>query len=299
MVVISMRMLLNDLLEKVGVDPSRTLVLRHKPKEPQLAKALPLIASERPALFNMFQSFQGEVVEQSFLSRRGGWLASFIAYGPDKAAFVGIYEIGADAVPHDREQFWAIPENQQLAEHGYWGFTEAETRPHQLRFDLRETPHYLPWRGKLIIGWHNRGWYRRSDNNDFPVVAIREESAFAAAMPEWDQIELAWATLSILPATWRAKIGQWRGIYAIWDSSNGLTYVGSAYGADNILGRWENYGATGHGGNKLLRERDPSNFRFSILQRVSPDMLPDEVIRLESSWKTRLHTRAPHGLNEN
>lgn len=293
-----MAMLFNDLLEKVGVDPNRTLLLRHTPMESQLAKALPLIASERPTLFNMFQSFQGPSVERSMKALQGGWVASFIAYGSDKAAFVGIYNI-VGTEPHTREQFWAIPENQALAEHGYWGFTEGEKRPHQLRFDLRETEHYIDWRGRLIIGWYKRGWYRRSHNNAFPVLAIREESAFAPPLPSWDEVEFTWSELAILPHRWRAALEQWRGIYAIWDSTDAKTYVGSAYGASNILGRWEGYGATGHGGNKLLRDRDPANFRFTILQRLSPDTLKDEVIRIESSWKTRLHTRAPHGLNEN
>jgi hypothetical protein len=36
----------------------------------------------------------------------------------------------------------------------------------------------------------------------------------------------------------------------------------------------------------------------SILQRVSPDMEPAEIILLESSWKDRLHTRE-FGMNEN
>jgi hypothetical protein len=35
------------------------------------------------------------------------------------------------------------------------------------------------------------------------------------------------------------------------------------------------------------------------LQRVSPDMPADDVIRLEASWKLRLHTRSPFGLNSN
>ena len=74
--------------------------------------------------------------------------------------------------------------------------------------------------------------------------------------------------------------------------------MGAAYGKDNILGRWLGYAKTGHGGNKLLRPRQPDGFRFSILQRVSPDMEPNEVMRLESSWKTRLHTRE-FGLNDN
>ena len=49
----------------------------------------------------------------------------------------------------------------------------------------------------------------------------------------------------------------------------------------------------------LLRQRDPKNFRFTILQRVSPDMDAGDVIRLEGTWKERLHTRSPLGLNDN
>ena len=97
----------------------------------------------------------------------------------------------------------------------------------------------------------------------------------------------------------RTALEQWRGIYLIWDKSDGLAYVGSAYGQMNILGRWTGYAETGHGGNKHLRKRDPSNFWFTILQRVSPDLEDAEVIRLENTWKARLHTRTPHGLNEN
>ena len=76
-------------------------------------------------------------------------------------------------------------------------------------------------------------------------------------------------------------------------------YVGSAYGAENLLGRWRHYGASGHGGNRLLRQRDPTNFRFTILELVSPTMPSEEVQLLESNWKERLHTRQPHGLNDN
>ncbi len=34
-----------------------------------------------------------------------------------------------------------------------------------------------------------------------------------------------------------------------------------------------------------------------LLQRVSPDMERKEVIQLEETWKDRLHTRHPSGLN--
>ncbi len=113
------------------------------------------------------------------------------------------------------------------------------------------------------------------------------------------KILLAWDELRVMPTRWRSALSQWRGIYYIFDSSDGKGYIGSAYGQQNLLGRWECYGVSGHGGNVLLRERDPKNFQFTILQRVSPDMDADGVIRLETTWKERLHTRAPYGLNDN
>ena len=132
-----------------------------------------------------------------------------------------------------------------------------------------------------------------------PVDAILEDSALASTMPEWNDIALTWADLGVLPKTWRSALSHWRGIYYIFDISDAKGYVGSAYGKDNLLGRWLNYAGRGHGGNALLRHRDPKNFRFTILQRVSPDMEATDVIGLEGSWKQRLHTRQPHGLNDN
>ena len=129
--------------------------------------------------------------------------------------------------------------------------------------------------------------------------AILEDSALVAKIPEWDEILLTWEQLRFLPKTWKSALEQWRGIYYIFDDSDGKGYVGSAYGTDNLLGRWQNYAASGDGGNRLLQQRDPSHFQFSILQAVSQDMKPEDVIKLESSWKDRLHTRAPHGLNGN
>ena len=42
--------------------------------------------------------------------------------------------------------------------------------------------------------------------------------------------------IGILPKRWQAKLSEWRGIYYIFDTSDGKGYVGSAYSYDNILG---------------------------------------------------------------
>jgi hypothetical protein len=291
---------LNNLLSIANVDPVRTLVLRHRPTEPELRRALPLLAADRLDIFNAYQAYQNPNAERSFAARVGGWLASFISHGPAKAIFVGVYKIeGAEAETH--QQYWSRPENNELAKLGLGEYSTAHSGPPSLRFDLRLTPLYEEWRGKLVIGWPppERSWVRRAHKNVMPVLAIREESAFSAEPPAWDEIDFTWAELGILPQRMRGALEQWRGVYLIWDASDAKAYVGSAYGTANILGRWESYAATGHGGNKHLRGRDPTNFRFTVLERVSPDMPNDEVIRRERSWKRRLHTAAPQGLNEN
>ena len=118
------------------------------------------------------------------------------------------------------------------------------------------------------------------------------------AMPGSDELGLTWGELDNLPRSWVHRLCQWRGIYFILDGADGKGYVGSAYGEKNLYGRWKNYAEKGDGGNKLLRDRAPDKFRFSILELVSPTETQDEVCRREKNWKDRLHTRE-FGLNAN
>ena len=293
---------LNDLLraKDVAIDPQRVLVLRHTPKEPRPRRVLPQLAAEKPEVFNAYQQTQGATVEKAM--KRAKYVASFIGHESGKAIFVGLYEVG-ETEPLTQEQYWKIPALIEMRDmYGMKGFEpEKERRSSLLWFHLDLTKHYAAWKGKLIVEWPPPGilWFRRADKSKMPVLAIREESALELPMQEWNDVEFQWAELKLLSTRWRARLKEWRGIYYIFDTSDGKGYVGSAYGEDNLDGRWLNYAASGHGGNSLLRKRDPQYFRFTILQRVSPDMDPDDVIRLENTWKERLHTRVPYGLNDN
>ena len=292
---------LNDLLESKRIDPKHVLVLRHRPHEPKLREVLPWLAAEKHDFFNAYQQTQRERVERIFQFMNGsGYVASFIGHEPGKALFVGLYSI-VGAKPLSYEQFWRIPAYIEMKTFGMKGWTHEDKKKTVLWFDLTLTDFYAAWKGKLIIGWpgKERSWYRRAHKNEFPVLYILEDSVLESGMPPWDKIDLSWEKLCVLPTRWRSKLSEWRGIYYIFDTSDGKGYVGSAYGKDNLLQRWKNYAERGHGGNKLLREREPKKFHFTILQRVSPDMEAEDVIRLESSWKNRLHTRAPSGLNDN
>jgi len=181
------------------------------------------------------------------------------------------------------------------------GWTKRRGQTQRLWFNLRKTEMYADWKGKLVIEWSNeRAWCRWTDSpvNEFPVHAIHEESALVPRMPTADHLVLSWDELKVLPRDWKLALSQWRGVYFIFDRSEGKGYVGSAYGVDNIYHRWSDYAASGHGGNKHLRRCRPENLWFSVLQLVSQDMDSDEVIRTEARWKDRLHT-LKFGLNEN
>lgn len=287
---------LNDMLRIEGIDPKGVLVLRHRPHERELRRVLPWLAAERPDVFNAYQQTQqNPKVEGAY--RKASHIASFFGHQSGKALFIGLYRRG-DSRPMGFDDYWSVPAYREMKAFDLQGFTGV--RESVLWFDLELTDFYAEWKGRLIVDWPGleRSWWRWADRNRIPVDAVLERSALDAEMPSWDALSLTWDELKILPSKWQAALTEWRGIYFIFDESDGRGYVGSAYGEDNILGRWLNYAATGHGGNKELRKREPANFRFSILQRVSPDMEPADIIRLEGTWKDRLHTRE-FGMNEN
>ena len=293
---------LNDLLKRKDLDPSQVLVFRHRPQEPELRRLLPWLAADKPKLFNAYQQSQKEKLERVMHSIEGsGYVASFIGQESGKATFVGVYKI-VGSKPLSLEAFWRVPEYIELQPLGSksW-FTKNSERSFVRFFDLVLTDIYSEWSGKLIVRWPppERSWWRRADRNVMPVHAILEESAFDPEMPAWQEIEFGWSALQVLPRRLKAALEQWRGIYYIFDTACGKGYVGSASGRGNILGRWLEYRASGHGGNHLLKARDSANFRFTILQRVSPDMDVADIVQLENTWKQRLHTRHPLGLNEN
>ncbi len=298
-------MLFNDLLAKEKIDPRGVLALRHtpRPEERQLRKVLPWLAAEYPKIFNAYQQTQSPTVERDMLKAK--YVASFIGLEKPKgssgypAVFVGLYKVG-DRRPLTFQQFWEKQEYQELKNLGMRGF--VEDRPTLLWFDLALTDFYKKWQGKLVIEWPRPPirWWRFVNNSQFRISAILQDSVLHEAMPDWKECIWSWAELSKLPSKWRETLRHWRAIYYIFDKSDGKGYVGSAYGKErNLLGRWEHYAATGHGNNTHLRKRLAENLIFSILERVSPDMEKNDVIERESTWKKRLHTMWPSGLNDN
>src|SRR5579863_735576 len=211
---------LNDLLRAKDVDPEKVLVMRHWPEEQRLKPVFPWIAADRADLFDAYQRVQTEKVEAAMARMVGnGYLASFMGYGAARAIFIGLFKIGS-AKQITTKQFWAKAENAELKKLGMAG--PKDHRSTVLWFDLPQVDHYSDWKGKLIIDWPppERSWWRRAHRNVMPVRAILEESALDAQMKEWNELDLAWNELAVLPARHRAKLSEWRAIYYIFDASD-------------------------------------------------------------------------------
>lgn len=171
---------LNDLLLANEINPREVIVLRHRPSEPDFNKTLPLLAADKPDLFNAYQQTQGEKLERAMTTAK--YVASFIAHGAGKALFVGLYKIGKSK-PISLAQYWQMPVHIKLKKLGMKGAT-GEKRKSCLWFELALTDFYSSWKGKLIVDWPppERSWWRRAHRNKFPVHAILEDSALDAAM---------------------------------------------------------------------------------------------------------------------
>jgi hypothetical protein len=281
------------LLTEHGLDPSEVLVLRHRPTEPELRQMLPSYAAEAPEMFDAYQRYQNPGVERQMLKSK--FVAAFIGHRPGSAVFVGIFENrGNKRVT--AQQRGACPEFRRLMELGC-----TDTDNDCLQFNLHQTSILAHLKGKLVIQWPGleRSWNRWGNSKSgYPIAAILEDSLLIEAMPHWRNLVVSWKALRELPRSWQESLRQWRGIYYIFDSSRKVGYVGSAYGKDNMLGRWLGYASSGHGGNKKLKSCDPEHFQFSVLELLGHDTPKDEVVERESSWKKRLHTRE-YGLNDN
>ncbi|MBN1974366.1 MAG: hypothetical protein JW787_12055 [Sedimentisphaerales bacterium] len=289
-----MQFQLKNILDNENITLKDVLILRHVPQEVEVKKVLPWLATDKPELFNAYQQTQKPRTEKAM--QKAKFVASFIGHKPGKALFVGLYEVkGYRSISYS--QYWERTSLLELKKYGLQGMTDKKGKC--LLFDLILLKFCQEWKGKLIIKWPGieRNWFLWADRHDFEILAISEDSILIPDMPEWNQLLLTWNQLNELPTKWCEKLSQWRGVYYILDVSDGKGYVGSAYGKDNLHGRWHNYADSGHGGNNQLKERNPENFRFSILQRVSPDMESSDVQFIEKTWKDRLHTREL-GLND-
>jgi len=289
----------NDLLTMAGLDPGTVAIAFHKSSTPKARRAICTMADSDPLAFAAFQSTHPAIQQATLASR--AFMASFVPAGDGEMTFVGMFRRRCQ-VPASTAQLAANDdfirmlctvnaETPDVARPRVAGFAD------RLVFDLEPMAELRDFVGRLIvIDPGNRNYMRRAETTHAPVIQITRLPHVAPEMPDWQDLELRAGEIGRLPREWAIRLAQWRGIYLIVDEDDGARYVGSAYGEDNLLGRWKAHVAGEFGVTRELARRRTEGFRFSILELTAPSADISEVVNREHGWMHRLHT-IEHGLN--
>jgi hypothetical protein len=175
-------------------------------------------------------------------------------------------------------------------------------------YEYEILPEYQKYFGRLIIKYKNKAQtmirLAKSVINDCEVVQILPDTFDNDIFPGYDKVNISWQELSrvISKESWKTALQNQKGVYLITDISTGKMYIGSAYGENMILGRWQSYVKTGNGGNVELKKISfdyiKHNFKYSILDIFKSTVDDQLIIARESWWKSVLQTRK-FGYNKN
>lgn len=275
----------NHVLAHHELNPATTRLVRHDHTgAAALARGL--------TAFESFVSFQTSTGPSPF--NGASHIAHFVA-GPrgDDGRATAVF-ISAHRVVD--EFIWQPPgRNPVLYAHdvGY------SSKPGCRGYDLEVVQELREWSRRIVIGWGSgtRSWSQWAGRNEKQIVELRREID-EPQFPGFRGLQHALSELVGLPDSWKHVLASVTGVYLMVCPDTGAQYVGSAYGADGIWGRWLGYIQNGHGGNIRLRERGQHDYAMSILEIASPDMSAADIIAREGAWKEKLGVRA-FGLNAN
>ena len=175
-------------------------------------------------------------------------------------------------------------------------------------YEYEVLSNYEKYFGRLIVKFKNRAQtmirLATSVIDECEVVQVLPDIFDNDIFPGYDKVKVSWEELSrvITKEGWKAALQNQKGVYLITDISNGKMYIGSAYGENMILGRWNSYVKTGNGGNaefkKIGFEHIKKNFEYSILDIFKSTTDDQTIITRENWWKSVLKTRE-FGYNKN
>ena len=267
----TMALTLRPLLLDAGIDPGRTMAIRH--------------AYVREHLDSGLRGINADSTDAEILEYTRQQSASAFPSTPPRYWIVFLREGG------NKARFWSVVEN----------ISEVSNNGVLRTFELVKTDHMADLKNRLVIGWNSpRAWRVKATTvADYPVFGIAD--ATPEPFPGYDKLVFDYARLQAVIRehryeAWRTALASVKGIYLITDTRDGQQYVGKADGSENILQRWRAYAANGHGGNKHLKGRDPRNYRFSLL-RVFDPAAPDHAVNAsEAHFKFALES-VKFGLN--
>ncbi len=174
-------------------------------------------------------------------------------------------------------------------------------RPRYFSYDLQRIDELADYRDRVVIDWGAgvRSWVQRAASQAKTVIEIAEHHE--PRFPGFRDLVRLVDDVPTLPNGWQQVLRSVKGVYLLVDVESGQQYVGSAKGADSLLGRWISYADGGDGGDVGLRaaaRKGRRTYQVSVLEVVDENT-PDQTIEgIESSWKNKLRS-CQFGLNRN
>lgn len=268
----------NVLLRDAGIDPADVKLVRHQDTR-HSARVTPYkLWRADCGQFEMYQKIQKRTV-----FKKARLVASFVATPLDETLFVGMYK--------NRGVGKVKP--------GVIDPISGKDVGGLNSYDLVLSPKLEEYRGRLVIEWGKgyRSWVQLARKKEKLVVEIHR-SASEPPFPGFLDFRERLNSLAGVPESWRAALSAVAGVYLFTHPDTGKQYVGSAQGVGGFWGRWEQYAASGHGGNKRMQDIPAADYQVSVLEVASSSAGVDVLIKMEERWKLKLLTRK-FGLNAN
>jgi len=198
---------------------------------------------------------------------------------------------------------------------GIYEVLERGNNNHSHSYKIRLTNQKAEFIGRLKIYFERPGRIRAIKLENFyeqmMVSELLKDTYKGEKFPGFEYINHDFLTLETIfqveKMDWKAALQHVKGVYAIFDKSNGCKYVGSAYGETGVWSRWAEYIISGHGGNDELTsiiakkgiDYARKNFQITLLEYF-PARTDDQVIReRETFWKEALISKGKYGYNRN
>lgn len=277
-----------DILRLAGFDENEpTKLVRHQSRYDSIEEL------RRNDWLEVYQGYQAKPVFHKVKQ-----IISFYGLPNNLAGFYGVYRVDGHQTANEGASVVGCPSLDR------W------RRTCQYFYALKRQDQFNDFRDRLIIDWGKGALAWQQNLKHKTLVEILPPGRKLEPFRDFLEFSLTYAQLKDLFANeeahrdWKIPLSNVAGIYLVLAQKSGDLYIGSAYGASGIWGRWQQYADSGDGGNAKIRgliKSDPDypkSFRFSILHILPRTMSKDDVVQRETDYKIKLGTRAI-GLNSN
>jgi hypothetical protein len=239
----------------------------------------------RDGLYQVWKStpkdFEAYQSVQSWKNRftEGSSLAAFVVGAEGETLFVGLYDV-LKCSPFEGE-----------IDDPLLGRLPSEKRS---THETKHSDRMRDYEEKIVIEWGagKLAWRQKAREHNKTILEIRPK-AKEEPFPLYVNFLRRLDDLRNIYPSWPARLKERKGVYLL-TFDDGMQYVGSATGEGGFWQRWQDYIATGHGGNRILirDQRDARNAMVSILEVSGSAQTERDIINQEMLWQRKLGTRA-------